>query len=512
MSIILPANINYRGREPNFERDQFDTLATLKSYPETDLDDGHMSYCLETKQHYVFNSTNSVDGTTGRWRMYIGETGPQGPRGHQGIQGIQGIKGDKGDKGDRGATGPNGATGPRGPQGVQGVQGPKGDRGATGPQGPAGPTGPTGPQGPQGPKGDGANITSPGQIGAASQADFVNLRNKALWSSTPGAQKGRFLSATGNGLEFVPSYVMIDGNFCESAAELNTRLTQGVSQQVIFNTWDRFAITPNGDINQQELNSWVYDTAIHGIRCTQNTGSFVGFVSPESYNKYDFEVTLKSTDSDDDIMGIIIGYRIINGKSHTLSLTRNIEGNRHKWCFYYNLGQFYRPDNAPVVLVDKSNSITGSGGRWNQYPNGTKIKVIKRDNVITGITTQTNSTAYDNNTKFTYDLNNAPQKVKDTFLNVKSPYGYCAQSQKDTTYSGIKFTNYGTKSESDYMYNLKDNIVYAPNTTGGYNRLPNNIVDIVGKGRLCFDLVTRNIYYIASTGSITRVSTGVKIR
>lgn len=65
--IQVADNFNYRGKKPNFDRDNFDTLQDMKNYSENSLDDGHISYCKETNKHYKFNSNNQSDPTTGKW-------------------------------------------------------------------------------------------------------------------------------------------------------------------------------------------------------------------------------------------------------------------------------------------------------------------------------------------------------------------------------------------------------------------------------------------------------------
>lgn len=70
MAITIAANLSYQGRLPNFERDSFDTLADMKSFPETSLDDGHISYCKETKDTYKYRSDNTEDERTGKWRLF----------------------------------------------------------------------------------------------------------------------------------------------------------------------------------------------------------------------------------------------------------------------------------------------------------------------------------------------------------------------------------------------------------------------------------------------------------
>ena len=70
MSLLIGDNFNYQGQKPNFERDSFETLAAMKAYPETSLDDGHLSYCKEDGKRYEYKSSNSADLTTGKWREF----------------------------------------------------------------------------------------------------------------------------------------------------------------------------------------------------------------------------------------------------------------------------------------------------------------------------------------------------------------------------------------------------------------------------------------------------------
>lgn len=75
MAVQYIDNLSYKGKKPNFERDQFKTLAEMKAFSEADIDEGHSSYCLEDGKRYTFKSSNSVDSTTGRWRV---ESNPGG--------------------------------------------------------------------------------------------------------------------------------------------------------------------------------------------------------------------------------------------------------------------------------------------------------------------------------------------------------------------------------------------------------------------------------------------------
>lgn len=75
MALRIGDNFNYQGQKPNFERDCFDTLAAMKAYPETSIDEGHLSYCKEDGKRYEFKSSNTVDPTTGKWREFKSGSG-----------------------------------------------------------------------------------------------------------------------------------------------------------------------------------------------------------------------------------------------------------------------------------------------------------------------------------------------------------------------------------------------------------------------------------------------------
>lgn len=70
MAIKIGSNFTFQGQQPNFERDRFATKAAMKAFPETSIDDGHLSYCAEDGNTYQFKSSNSVDDVTGKWRIF----------------------------------------------------------------------------------------------------------------------------------------------------------------------------------------------------------------------------------------------------------------------------------------------------------------------------------------------------------------------------------------------------------------------------------------------------------
>lgn len=70
MAIKIGSNFTFQGKQPNFERDRFATKDAMKAFPETSIDDGHLSYCAEDENTYQFKSSNSVDAVTGKWRVF----------------------------------------------------------------------------------------------------------------------------------------------------------------------------------------------------------------------------------------------------------------------------------------------------------------------------------------------------------------------------------------------------------------------------------------------------------
>lgn len=70
MAIKIGSNFAYNGKLSNFERDSFKDKAAMKAFDENSIDEGHLSYCKEDGKVYQYKSTNTVDATTGKWRIF----------------------------------------------------------------------------------------------------------------------------------------------------------------------------------------------------------------------------------------------------------------------------------------------------------------------------------------------------------------------------------------------------------------------------------------------------------
>lgn len=65
----IKSNFVLKSRAANFERDSFLTLKDMRNCNPGHMDDGHISYCKETKKHYVFDASNQFDEITGYFKI-----------------------------------------------------------------------------------------------------------------------------------------------------------------------------------------------------------------------------------------------------------------------------------------------------------------------------------------------------------------------------------------------------------------------------------------------------------
>ena len=76
MSISVADNFNYQGSKPLDSRIKYDTVADMKSASDATLYDGCLAYVTANQTYYSYDSSNTVDSTTGKWREL--ETGGGG--------------------------------------------------------------------------------------------------------------------------------------------------------------------------------------------------------------------------------------------------------------------------------------------------------------------------------------------------------------------------------------------------------------------------------------------------
>lgn len=68
MAISVADNFSYKGAKPLDARTKYATVADMKNATASDLYDGCLAYVTATKKNYQFDSSNTVDPDTGKWR------------------------------------------------------------------------------------------------------------------------------------------------------------------------------------------------------------------------------------------------------------------------------------------------------------------------------------------------------------------------------------------------------------------------------------------------------------
>ena len=64
----ITENFTYIGTQQNFERDSYATLAEMKAAVDKRMPDIFTATCKETGKFYIYNKSNEVDETLGKWR------------------------------------------------------------------------------------------------------------------------------------------------------------------------------------------------------------------------------------------------------------------------------------------------------------------------------------------------------------------------------------------------------------------------------------------------------------
>lgn len=212
----------------------------------------------------------------------------------------------------------------------------------------------------------------------------------------------------------------------------------------------------NNVYSSSEANAWYWDNSLQSFVQPKNTSYFTGFVTQNFYDYYTHTVTLRSTDSDNDRNGVIIGFVFDeNNHPHTLSILTNKEnGVANSWRLVYD---YYLPDQQ--VIFNIGNNPGGgtrpsgySSGGWNSITNGITVRVTKHKNIITATCSDWNSKTINEDTKITIDLNDYSWGH---LFQGPVRYGYCNESQAYSFFQDIDFLSDNQASSSLLIASVK---------------------------------------------------------
>lgn len=241
----------------------------------------------------------------------------------------------------------------------------------------------------------------------------------------------------------------VDGYiFSDAEAEAFMKENSPPTLADVFNTWTRIAngngYFPPGTTPTGEAAQWAMLNA-NQFKCTVNSSYLTGFISPKSYLNYTHEVTLTSTDTDDDMIGVILAYLRDGTTNRLLIAERNAGGyynTTYQWSVVHatlsaantnSIGDLVVPSANVVKNAALANSFSGKG--WSKS-GGTRVYVERSDNVFTVKCSKWNSRTYEAGSQIVFDVNaNAATK----WAAAPCPYGYCCHSQNSSSFSDVVF-------------------------------------------------------------------------
>lgn len=295
-------------------------------------------------------------------------------------------------------------------------------------------------------------------------------------------------------------YPMLIRTNVATSIDIDTRLADGGQSQLeVFENWYRFSHDKSGKFpaNSDELDQWEYDPENDLIKSTINSLTFIGFISEFKYADYTLYSKLTSEVSDDDRMGVVIAFYKdpVTRREYTLSALRDNESFNWRVVYNYCQGSNY----GERIIEDKSEEIT-DGGTWNNYEDGSTIKVQRSGNIIKCWTTQNDSTTLVDESLIEFNL----EDLDDLGI-FKGPqaYGFACMSQKGSTFKNV-FIPEGINLLENYLFNLDTNDTYKLQTDGNYLKLTDDLFNYIPDNTILNDIKTLNNYY--KNGSINKLT------
>jgi hypothetical protein len=271
----------------------------------------------------------------------------------------------------------------------------------------------------------------------------------------------------------------------------------------VFNYWYRFSHSgATQPANVSELSAWQYDAVQDRILSTINSATYVGFVGPDKFSDYTFEVEVSSTSADDDFIGLVAAFTTENGQECVLAFFRVLMFTDYTFFAVYNPGQSDQVILSTSLLGASSNPRMNSSGGSGWSGSKAKIKLTRTGDVFTAVTTELDSNAYLNNYALTVDLNS------ETFLEkFKGPSrtGYICFSQPNSTWKTLQRpgSRLPIVDIRDYSTHLWDGSQWVQQPADAYVNLliPNKFYFNGINGKLYFYQSDKTIYQIGQRGS-----------
>lgn len=239
---------------------------------------------------------------------------------------------------------------------------------------------------------------------------------------------------------FVPKFISKDSTTVSWKEEvLGESLAQIFTEGSVFSHNDG----TNNVANATEASAWYWDESLQSFVQPKNTTSFTGFVTKDAYDCYTHSAQICSTDSDNDLNGLVIGYVMDSSNiPHTLTAVVDRGGMGGN-----TLRLFYNFHLTGQTLLGSTKLVGGNGG-WNAVTTGITINVTKYGNEVSVVASDWNSLELNEDTRITIDLDDYTFGSK---FSGAVKYGYCNQSQAYSFFQNISFISTNTASASEIV-------------------------------------------------------------
>jgi hypothetical protein len=225
-------------------------------------------------------------------------------------------------------------------------------------------------------------------------------------------------------------------------------------------SWNKIA-------NTYENDTWYFNNEKQSFVQTENTSTFVGFVSTLKYKTYTHQCILRSDNDDNDLNGLVIAYcEDAEGKPHNLCCVVGRGTDFWQYALVYDCGL---PDQEVVAMngnTDAGNStlpVCNSG--WTGH--SIMMSVEKTGNQVSCAVSKWDLNYIDTTTTITINLRDYAWGAQ--FLD-RVQYGYCNWSQSDSYWTDIIFNGKGP---------LKCDVILSPDE--------GNKLEIRNNGLYCGD-------------------------
>lgn len=260
----------------------------------------------------------------------------------------------------------------------------------------------------------------------------------------------------------------------------------------------------NNIASKSEANAWYFDDNLGSFVQPQNTTTFTGFVSNVKYRTYIHKATLRSSDSDNDANGLVIGYvKDENGNPHTLSCIINKGGEGHAGSFYYAIVYNKSLAGEQIVKTGKMSGGHSTSGWKNNY---ITMEVSKSGSAVECSISNWNSLDINLNTTISIDLDDY---IWGHYFRGKVSYGYCNQSQAKSYFTDIYFGGKGPlkataiiSPDEGNSLEVRDNGLYCGGGSGGAGG--NASSSILNIQQDAHGLAVGNVVYLKSDGKYAK--------